>query len=161
MYCNPRKMRGMSSRDFGSDAIAEGMSAKIRFDNTIDTISTIALFEQIERANPLTKRIKIICDNARYYRSIIDYRLSIIDYRLSIIENWQQGHRNVGDVTAIRTGSIKMSLQCESARRVSRKWPNQAPLRPLMVLYVFGPQIPFFFEAPRTRVARGPGRRAG
>ena len=45
------------------------MSAQIRFDDTIDAISTIALFEQIERANPLAKRITIICDNARYYRS--------------------------------------------------------------------------------------------
>ena len=45
------------------------MSAEIRFDDTIDAISTIALFEQIERANPLAKRITIICDNARYYRS--------------------------------------------------------------------------------------------
>jgi transposase len=45
------------------------MSAEIRFDDTIDAISTIALFEQIERANPRAKRITIICDNARYYRS--------------------------------------------------------------------------------------------
>ena len=45
------------------------MSAEIRFDDTIDAISTIALFEQIERANPEAKRITIICDNARYYRS--------------------------------------------------------------------------------------------
>ncbi len=45
------------------------MSAEIRFDDTIDAISTIALFEQIERTNPLAKRITIICDNARYYRS--------------------------------------------------------------------------------------------
>ena len=45
------------------------MAAEIRFDETIDAISTIALFEQIERANPLAKRITIICDNARYYRS--------------------------------------------------------------------------------------------
>jgi len=45
------------------------MSAEIRFDDTIDAISTIDLFEQIERANPLAKRITIICDNARYYRS--------------------------------------------------------------------------------------------
>ena len=45
------------------------MSAEIRFDDTIDAVSTIALFGQIERANPLAKRITIICDNARYYRS--------------------------------------------------------------------------------------------
>ena len=45
------------------------MSAEIRFDDTIDAISTIDLFEQIERAYPPAKRITIICDNARYYRS--------------------------------------------------------------------------------------------
>ena len=45
------------------------MRAEIRFDDTIDAISTIALFEQIERANPMAKCITIICDNARYYRS--------------------------------------------------------------------------------------------
>ena len=45
------------------------MSAEIRFDDTIDAISTIDLFEQIECANPHAKRITIICDNARYYRS--------------------------------------------------------------------------------------------
>jgi transposase len=45
------------------------MSAEIRFDDTIDADSTIALFEQIERANPQAKQITIICDNARYYRS--------------------------------------------------------------------------------------------
>ena len=45
------------------------MSAEFRFDDTIDAISTIDLFEQIECANPDARRITIICDNARYYRS--------------------------------------------------------------------------------------------
>ena len=51
------------------------LSAQIRFDDTIDAISTVALFEQIERAHPTAKRITIICDNARYYRSkaVSDY----------------------------------------------------------------------------------------
>lgn len=44
-------------------------SAEIRFDITIDAASTIALFQQIEAANPNAKRIVVICDNARYYRS--------------------------------------------------------------------------------------------
>ncbi len=47
----------------------QSMSAEIRFDDTIDAISSIALFEQIEDANPHARRITIICDNARYYRS--------------------------------------------------------------------------------------------
>jgi transposase len=45
------------------------MSAEIRFEDTIDAVVTIALLKQIERANPVAKRISIICDNARYYRS--------------------------------------------------------------------------------------------
>ena len=45
------------------------MSAQIRFDDTVDAASCIALFEQIERAYPNAKRITVICDNARYYRS--------------------------------------------------------------------------------------------
>jgi transposase len=45
------------------------MSAQIRFDDTIDAASTIALFEQIEKANPTASCIIVICDNARYYRS--------------------------------------------------------------------------------------------
>jgi transposase len=47
----------------------QGMSAEFRFDDTVDAVSTIALFEQIERAHPQAKRITIVCDNARYYRS--------------------------------------------------------------------------------------------
>jgi len=45
------------------------MAAQIRFDDTVDAASCIALFEQIERAYPKAKRITVICDNARYYRS--------------------------------------------------------------------------------------------
>ena len=45
------------------------MTAQIRFDNTVDAASCIALFEQIERAYPRAKRMTVICDNARDYRS--------------------------------------------------------------------------------------------
>ena len=45
------------------------MSAEIRFDDTIDAESTIALLKQMEHANPVAKRIIVICDNARYYKS--------------------------------------------------------------------------------------------
>ena len=45
------------------------LSAEIRFDETINAASTLALFEQIERAHPTAQQIRIICDNARYYRS--------------------------------------------------------------------------------------------
>jgi transposase len=47
----------------------QSLSAEFRFDDSIDATSTMALFEQIEYAHPHAKRITIICDNARYYRS--------------------------------------------------------------------------------------------
>jgi transposase len=47
----------------------ETMSAQVRFDDTIDAESTIALFKQLEEAYPSAKRIIVICDNARYYKS--------------------------------------------------------------------------------------------
>jgi transposase len=45
------------------------LSAEIRFDDTIDAVSTIALLRQLELANPDAPRIFVICDNARYYKS--------------------------------------------------------------------------------------------
>ena len=47
----------------------ETLAPIVRFDETINAASTIALFKQIEQANPKAERIAIICDNARYYRS--------------------------------------------------------------------------------------------
>lgn len=47
----------------------ETMTAQVRFDDTINAASTIALFAQIEAAYPEANRITIILDNARYYRS--------------------------------------------------------------------------------------------
>jgi transposase len=47
----------------------ETLSAQVRFDDTVDAASTIALFQQIEQANPHAPRIIVICDNARYYKS--------------------------------------------------------------------------------------------
>jgi transposase len=41
----------------------------VRFDDTIDAASTIALFQQLEQADPDAPRIIVICDNARYDRS--------------------------------------------------------------------------------------------
>lgn len=41
----------------------------VRFDDTIDADSTIALFEQLEELNLAAAWIYVICDNARYYRS--------------------------------------------------------------------------------------------
>ena len=47
----------------------ETMAAVIRYDDTIDAASTIALFKQIEAAYPKATTITVFCDNARYYRS--------------------------------------------------------------------------------------------
>ena len=41
----------------------------VRFDDTSDAASTIALFEQLEAVNLVATWIYVICDNARYYRS--------------------------------------------------------------------------------------------
>lgn len=45
------------------------LSAEMRFDDTINAASTIALFQQLEAANPTASRIIVICDNARYYKA--------------------------------------------------------------------------------------------
>jgi transposase len=45
------------------------LSAIVRYDDTINAQSTIALFQQIEAQNPNAERITIICDNARYYHA--------------------------------------------------------------------------------------------
>ena len=45
------------------------MSAETRFDETVDAVSTIALLQQLEQANPTAPRIIVFCDNARYYKS--------------------------------------------------------------------------------------------
>jgi len=43
----------------------EHLAPVVRFDDTINAASTIALFEQLEDANPVATHIYIICDNAR------------------------------------------------------------------------------------------------
>jgi transposase len=47
----------------------ERLEPVVRFDDTIDAASTIALFEQLEALNLVATWIYVICDNARYYRS--------------------------------------------------------------------------------------------
>jgi transposase len=48
---------------------SETMAAQIRFDETIHAVSTVALLEQIAAASPAAKKLTVILDNARYYRS--------------------------------------------------------------------------------------------
>ena len=47
----------------------ESLEPVVRFDDTINAESTIALFQQLEELNVLAVSIYVICDNARYYRS--------------------------------------------------------------------------------------------
>lgn len=47
----------------------ERLEPVVRFDETINGDSTIALFRQLEEANLLAVWIYVICDNARYYHS--------------------------------------------------------------------------------------------
>jgi transposase len=47
----------------------QALTAEVRFDETIDAVSTIALLQQLEQANPTAPHIIVICDNARYYKS--------------------------------------------------------------------------------------------
>jgi transposase len=45
------------------------LSGEFRFEETINVASAIALFQQIEAANPDAPKIIVYCDNARYYRA--------------------------------------------------------------------------------------------
>jgi transposase len=47
----------------------ESMEPVVRYDDSINADSTIALLKQLEQRNPLAIWIYVICDNARYYRS--------------------------------------------------------------------------------------------
>ncbi|MCI0536542.1 MAG: IS630 family transposase [Verrucomicrobiales bacterium] len=47
----------------------DGLQPVVRFDETINAASTVALFRQLEAANPQAEKIHVIADNARYYRS--------------------------------------------------------------------------------------------
>jgi len=53
----------------------DSLAPVVRFDDTINADSTIALFEELERINLVATWIYVICDNARYYRSraVSDY----------------------------------------------------------------------------------------
>ena len=46
----------------------ETMGAQIRFDATINAVSTVALLEKIVAAYPAAKKITVILNNTRAYR---------------------------------------------------------------------------------------------
>jgi transposase len=47
----------------------EHLQPLVRFDETINATSTVALFQQLEEANPQAQKIHVICDNTGYYPS--------------------------------------------------------------------------------------------
>lgn len=47
----------------------ETMKSVVRYDDTINSQSTIELFKQLEKEHPDAGDIYVVCDNARYYRS--------------------------------------------------------------------------------------------
>ena len=53
----------------------ESLESVVRYDETINAQSTIALFQQLEQRHPQAEKIYAICDNARYYRSgmVVEY----------------------------------------------------------------------------------------
>ena len=78
-----------------------------REDETINALSTIALFKQIEKCNPKANTIYLIIDNARYYRSkmvseyIADSKIELLFLppyapNLNLIERfWRLLHKKV------------------------------------------------------------------
>jgi transposase len=56
----------------------------MRFDQSINAESTIELLKQIEVAYPKAKKITVICDNARYYRSKL-VRAYLEDSRVALM----------------------------------------------------------------------------
>ncbi|MCO6429043.1 transposase [Nitrosomonas communis] len=48
-----------------------GLCSIVRYDDTINVQSTVALLQQIEQQHPGANHIYVICDNASYYRSQI------------------------------------------------------------------------------------------
>jgi transposase len=56
----------------------------VRYDDTINAQSAVALLKQIEQQHPRANRIHIICDNARYYRAqvVTNY---LLDSKIELI----------------------------------------------------------------------------
>lgn len=47
----------------------QGMSAVIRYEETVNADAAIGLFQALEEKHPEAEKIYVICDNARYYRA--------------------------------------------------------------------------------------------
>ncbi len=70
-----RSNTGRQRIDINGAIDCVGLCLIIRYDDTINAQSTVALLQQIEQKHPAATRIYVICDNARYYRSqiVIEY----------------------------------------------------------------------------------------
>jgi transposase len=64
-----RTNTGRQRVDINGAIALERLAPVVRFDDTINADSTIALFEQLERVNRVAARFDVIWDNARDYRS--------------------------------------------------------------------------------------------
>lgn len=67
--CEVRSNTGRRRVNISGAIDLERLEPVVRFDDTINTDSTIDLFEQLEQVNLVATWIYVICDNARYYRS--------------------------------------------------------------------------------------------
>lgn len=85
----------------------ENFRIKTRYDESINAQSTIKLLSSLEKEHPESKRIYVVCDNARYYRSkmvksyLKDTRIRMLylpaySPNLNLIERlWKFYHRKV------------------------------------------------------------------
>ena len=110
----------------------ERLEPVVRFDDTINTDSTIALFEQLEQVNLAATWIYVICDNARYYRSkaVKEYlktsRIKLVFLppyapNLNLIERYGNSSKRKSftiDITNRSTNSERL-VKNSSATRVS------------------------------------------
>jgi transposase len=96
------------------------LSAVVRFDDTINAASTVALFEQIEAAYPKAATITVILDNARYYRSkdvaayLENSRIQLMflppySPNLNLIERFRKFFQRKSSITSITSRSINLS----------------------------------------------------
>ena len=114
----------------------ERLEPVVRFDATIDAVSTIALFEQLAQANPQAERIYVICDNARYYRSkavrhyLTSSKIELIflppySPNLNLIERYWKFFKKKALYDAYYETFNKFKKACEQFFQSSHKYADQ------------------------------------
>ena len=114
----------------------ETMSSIVRYDETINSQSTINLFKQLENAHPEANDIYVICDNARYYRSkrvkeyLEDFTVSLVflpaySPNLNLIERyWKFFKRTILYGIYYETFS-EFKLACDDFFANTKKFENE------------------------------------